>query len=182
MRRRWWLTAAAITPLVASALAGFGSAAQASGAPGARQASTSTGPGLAAGPTGLAVGDPFCKQLGKSYEASSAAQMACFGAHKPGRIQPAVVPAVGGTPRNVNAASFREDIAPNGVRAFGQSETSIAAAGQYVVEAWNDSTTFFSRCGSKHFQEKGSRIGFSGNGGRTFTDLGGPPNPGWKWR
>jgi hypothetical protein len=179
MRRRWWLTAAAIAPLVASALAGSGPAAQASGTRAAAQAaSTSTGQGPAGGPTGLAVGYPFCTHLGKSYQASSAAQIACFGAHKVTKIQPSVVPAVGGTPRNVDAASFREDVAPNGVRAFGQSETSIAAAGQYVVEAWNDSTSFFSNCGSKHFKEEVTGIGFSANGGKTFTDLGGLPNPG----
>jgi hypothetical protein len=48
----------------------------------------------------------------------------------------------------VNAANTAEDIAPSGVRAFGQSETSIAAAGSYVVEAWNDSTGFYAPCGS----------------------------------
>src|SRR5215813_4483331 len=180
MRRRWWLAAAAITPLVASALAGSGPAAQAGGTQRAVQAaSTSTGPGPAGGPTGLAVGYPFCQHLGKSYQASSAAQIACFGAHKVSKIQPAVVgPAAAGAPRNVDAASFREDVAPNGTRAFGQSETSIAAAGPYVVEAWNDSTSFFSKCGSNHFKEEVTGIGFSANGGRSFTDLGGLPNPG----
>src|SRR5215813_9124111 len=82
MRRRWWLAAAAITPLVASALAGSGPAAQASGTGHAHPAVISTGPGLGNGPTGLAVGDPFCKNLGKTYQASSGAEMACFGSQK----------------------------------------------------------------------------------------------------
>ncbi|HEX7992774.1 MAG TPA: hypothetical protein VF506_02575 [Streptosporangiaceae bacterium] len=85
-------------------------------------------------------------------------------------------------PRNVNAASFREDISPAGARGFGQSETSIAASGRFVVEAWNDSTSFFSSCGNKRFKEEGTGIGFSANGGRTFTDLGGLRNPGCKTR
>jgi hypothetical protein len=183
MKRRWWFAAAAIALLVASAVAGSASAAQAGGTRTAQAASISTGPGLAGGPSGLAVGYPFCKQLGKSYEASLGAQMACFGAHHVGKIQqPSLAGAVSGTPRNVDAASFREDVAPNGVRAYGQAETSIAAAGRYVVEAWNDSTSFFAKCGSKHFKEEGTGIGFSANGGRTFTDLGGLPNPGCKAR
>jgi hypothetical protein len=177
MRHRWWLTAAAAIPLVASALAGFGSAAQASGARHAAQAITSTGPGLGGGRTGLAAGDPFCKRLGQVYQASAAAQAYCFGARTVGKVQPAAAGAVAGTPRNVDAASFSEDVSPAGVRGFGQSEESIAASGRFVVEAWNDSTTFFSTCGAKNFKEEGTGIGFSTNGGKTFTDLGGLPNP-----
>ena len=182
MRHRWWLAAGAILPLVASALAGFGPAAQASGASAAMTASTSTGPGLGGGRTGLAAGDPFCQHLGTSYQASSAAQMFCFGAHPVGTTQPGAERAVSGTPRNVDAASFAEDVSPAGVRGYGQSETSIAASGPYVVEAWNDSTTFFSRCGSRNFKEEGTGVGFSVNGGKTFTDLGGLRNPGCKTR
>src|SRR5262245_14065764 len=182
MRGRWWLAAVAITPLVASALAGFGPAALASGAPAAKPAITSAGPGLGGGGTGLAAGVPFCQHLGKDYEASSAAQMYCFGTQKVVKVGPGFISAARGTHRNVNAASFSEDISPAGVRGYGQSETSIAASGPYVVEAWNDSTTFFSRCGSKHFKEEGTGIGFSVNGGRSFTDLGGLPNPGCKVR
>src|SRR5262249_3774537 len=58
------------------------------------------------------------------------------------------------------------------------SEESIAASGRYVVEAWNDSTAFFSRCGNRRFKEEGTGIGVSTNGGRSFTDLGGLRNPG----
>jgi hypothetical protein len=181
MKRRWWLTAAAITPLVASALAWTGPAAQASGAAAAHAASASTGPGLGAGGTGLAAGDPFCQKLGKTYQASAAAQAFCFGSQRATKVQPgAVGTAFAGAPRNVDAANFSEDISPAGVRGFGQSETSIAAAGRFVVEAWNDSTTFFSRCGSQGFKEEATGIGFSVNGGRTFADLGGLPNPGCK--
>jgi hypothetical protein len=181
MRHRWWMTATAI-PLVAAALTGFGPAAQASGAHSAVPASTSTGPGLGGGLTGLAAGDPFCKHLGKDYQASAAAQAFCFGAQKTGQTQPAAVGAVAGTPRNVDAANFAEDVSPAGVRGFGQSETSIAASGHYAVEAWNDSTGFFSACGSKHFKEELTGVGFSVNGGRTFRDIGGLRNPGCKTR
>ena len=178
MRQKWWM-AAATMPLVASVLALSGSAAQAGGTVTAARAASAGGPGLAGGRTGLAAGDPFCKRLGKSYQASSGAQMFCFGAQKV-TIQPGVSGATAGAPRNVNAASFREDVSPAGVRGYGQSETSVAAAGQYVVEAWNDSTSFFSLCGNRRFKEEGTGLAFSANGGRTFADLGGLPNPGCK--
>jgi hypothetical protein len=181
MRHRWWLTATAL-PLVAATLAGLGPAAQASGTRQVARAATSIGPGLGGGQTGLAAGDPFCKRLGHLYQASSAAQMFCFGAQQVGRPQPTAAPAVAGAPRNVDAANFREDVSPAGVRGYGQSETSIAASGPYVVEAWNDSTTFFSTCGSRHFKEEATGIGFSVNGGKTFADLGGLRNPGCRTR
>jgi hypothetical protein len=175
MRHRWWLAAAAVLPLAVS-FAGLGSAAQASGTAHASPAVTSTGPGLGDGGTGLAAGVPICKQLGKTIQASSAAQMYCFGAQ--GKVSaPALGPAFS-APGNVDAASFSEDVSPAGVRAFGQSETSIAAQGQFVVEAWNDSTTFFTRCGAKQFKEEATGIGFSTNGGKSFKDLGGLKNLG----
>jgi hypothetical protein len=177
VRQKWWLAVATV-PLIASALALTGPAAQASGTVTAARAASATGPGLAGGRTGLAAGDPFCKRLGKVYQASSGAQMFCFGAQKVGKIQPGATRAVAGAPRNVNAANFREDVSAAGVRGFGQSETSVAASGQFVVEAWNDSTAFFSRCGNRRFKEEGTGLGFSANGGRTFTDLGGLRNPG----
>src|SRR3989442_3750009 len=77
---------------------------------------------------------------------------------------------------NVNAASLAEDISPSGSRAYGQSETSIAASGRYVVEAWNDVTGFISLCPSPMFKEELTGVGFSNDGGATFTDLGGLPN------
>ncbi|MDR2983719.1 MAG: hypothetical protein LBV34_02655 [Nocardiopsaceae bacterium] len=182
MRRRSWIALAAIMPLVASALAWAGQAAQASGTSAAAHAATGNGPGLGGGRTGMAAGDPFCKRLGVKYQASAAAQMFCFGAQKVSKVQPGASPSVAGAPRNVNAASFAEDVSPAGARGYGQSETSIAASGRYVVEAWNDSTTFFSACGNKRFKEEATGIGFSVNGGRTFKDLGGLRNPGCKAR
>jgi hypothetical protein len=182
MRHRWWLTAAGL-PLVAATLAGLGPAAQASGARPGMHASTTGALGIGGGKTGLEEGNPFCEHLGKSYQASSAAQMYCFGAHPAAKAPtPNAAALVPGTPRNVDAASFREDVSPAGVRAYGQSETSIAAAGPYVVEAWNDATSFLSNCGSKHFKEEATGIGFSVNGGKTFRDLGGLRNPGCKAR
>lgn len=178
MRQKWWLVAATM-PLVASVLALTGPAAQAGGTVTAAGAGSASGPGLGGGRTGLAAGDPFCKRLGKTYQASSGAQMFCFGAQK-AQIQPGASGAVAGAPSNVNAANFREDVSPSGARAYGQSETSVAAAGRYVVEAWNDSTAFFSLCGNRRFKEEGTGLAFSANGGRTFADLGGLRNPGCK--
>jgi len=126
---------------------------------------------------------PFCKALatGKLH-ASSGAEMWCFGPQPNGPnatldlrtfAQPLVV---GFASNNVDAASLSEDITPSGGRAAGQAETSIAAAGPYVVEGWNDSTGFFSPCPSPDNKEELSGFGFSSNGGKSFTDLGGPPN------
>ena len=77
---------------------------------------------------------------------------------------------------NVDAANPQEDVTPSGVQVHGQSETSVAAAGPYVVEAWNDGTGFFAPCGSPMNKEELTGFGFSNNGGKTFTDLGGLPN------
>jgi hypothetical protein len=171
------LTAAAVLPLAVS-FAGLGSAAQASGKAHASPAVTSTGPGIGDGGTGLAAGVPLCKQLGKTIQASSGAQAYCFGAQAVGKISSHAVGPAFSAPGNADAASFSEDVNPAGVRAFGQSETSVAAQGQFVVEAWNDSTGFFSRCGSKGSKEELTGIGFSTNGGKSFKDLGGLRNPG----
>jgi hypothetical protein len=70
---------------------------------------------------------------------------------------------------NADAASLAENVTPAGLRAFGQSETSIAAGGRYVLEAWNDATAGFSACPSPMAQ--GTGLGFSTDGGKTFTDL-----------
>jgi hypothetical protein len=77
----------------------------------------------------------------------------------------------------VDAASLAEDISPAGARAEGQSETSIADAGRYVAEDWNDSTGTVSPCPSPMAEEEMIGFGFSADGGNTFTDLGGLPNP-----
>ena len=134
--------------------------------------------------TGAAAGNPFCTKLKAHYLASAGAWAFCFGAAASTARTPkaAAVPhsADPSAPPNVNAASPAEDVSPAGVRAYGQSETSIAAAGRYVVEAWNDSTTFFTFCGAPQNKEEGTGFGFSADGGKTFTDLGGLPNPNCK--
>jgi hypothetical protein len=125
--------------------------------------------------TGSAAGNPFCKNLGVKYQASAGAQAFCFGIQRNG---PAAVrvPAAAAVSTNVNAANLAEDVSSAGVRAYGQSETSVAATGSYVVEAWNDSTSFFSACPSPSAKEEGTGLAFSVNGGKSFTDLGGLPN------
>jgi len=134
--------------------------------------------------TGAAAGNPFCAKLKAHYLGSAGAWAFCFGAahNTAGTPKAAAVPhsADSSAPRNVNAASLAEDVSPAGVRAYGQSETSIAAAGSYVVEAWNDSTTFFTFCGAPQNKEEGTGFAFSADGGKTFTDLGGLPNPNCK--
>ncbi|HEY6412307.1 MAG TPA: hypothetical protein VIX42_01385 [Edaphobacter sp.] len=134
-------------------------------------------------------GTPFCKNLynpslnptGKIH-ASQGAQMYCFGsqlAFAGNRSRILASPSLSASTskiQNVDAADPSEDISPNGTQAYGQSETSIAAADQYVVEAWNDSTGFFAPCPSPKSKEELTGFGFSNNKGATFTDLGGLPN------
>ncbi|HET6178686.1 MAG TPA: hypothetical protein VFE61_17290 [Candidatus Sulfotelmatobacter sp.] len=134
--------------------------------------------------------NPLCQKLGTQMQGSSGMQMYCFGPQHNGASPLAglLAPNLSGTPfgpqktpkggfiPNVNAANLAEDISPSGVRAFGQSETSIAAAGPYVVEAWNDATGFFAACGSPMNKEELTGFAFSNDGGQTFTDLGGLPN------
>lgn len=69
---------------------------------------------------------------------------------------------------NVGATNPAEDVAS------GQSETAIAVSGRYVVSAWNDATGFLVRDTSDRASLTG--VGFSADGGKTFTDLGGLPN------
>lgn len=136
-------------------------------------------------------GNPLCQKLGTQMQGSSGMQMYCFGPQSNGTASRAALlePGLAGTPfgpqqksgkggfiPNVNAGNLAEDIAPSGVRAFGQSETSIAAAGPYVVEAWNDATGFYAPCGSPNNKEELTGFAFSNDGGNTFTDLGGLPN------
>ena len=70
---------------------------------------------------------------------------------------------------NAAASDQTEDLAP------GQSETAIAAMGDNVVSSWNDATGFLV---SDPTQVKASLtgIGFSSDGGKTFSDLVGLPN------
>ena len=117
----------------------------------------------------------FCSKLGKTIQASSGAQMYCFGAQASGVTLHSRQATKSFGP-NVNAADPNEDVSPSGVRAYGQSETSIAASGHYAVEAWNDATSFFSACGAPQNKEQGTGFGFSSNSGASFTDMGGLPN------
>src|SRR5438128_9348613 len=121
---------------------------------------------------------PFCSNLGKSVQASQGAQMFCFPPQPTGFAPATVNSPSSGNPYapNVNAANPQEDVTPSGVSIHGQSETSIAAAGQYVVEAWNDGTGFFAPCGSPQSKDQLTGYGFSTDGGKSFRDLGGLPN------
>ncbi|HLX58730.1 MAG TPA: hypothetical protein VKR83_17055 [Ktedonobacteraceae bacterium] len=125
--------------------------------------------------------NPLCQKLGKTFEGSSGMQMWCFGEQPNGSGQALKTRALsgksgGGASPNVDAANPAEDVSASGVQAFGQSETSIAATGPYVVEGWNDATTFVSSCGAAMNKEEGTGLGFSADGGATFTDEGGLPN------
>ena len=130
-------------------------------------------------------GNPICQMIAnKKLQASSGAQMFCFGPQQNGAALNAATlgsrsPNTSSTSKsgsNVDAASPAEDVTPSGVSVHGQSEVSIASAGPYVVEAWNDGTGFFAPCGSPQNKEELTGFGFSTNGGASFTDLGGLPN------
>ena len=123
--------------------------------------------------------NPFCSKLGKSLQASQGAQMFCFGAQSANAAQAGVNGSASASTSfgsNVDAANPQEDVTPSGVQVHGQSETSIASTGPYVVEAWNDGTGFFAPCGSPMSKDQLTGFGFSNDGGKTFTDLGGLPN------
>jgi len=132
--------------------------------------------------------NPVCKKIynptqnpSGTIHASSGAQIACFGPQATGPAHPSVnLPLNGGkgstfTTSNVDAGNPAED-QTNGTQSYGQSETSIAASGNFVVEAWNDSTGFFAPPCSPSFKDQLTGFGFSSDGGKTFTDLGGLPN------
>ena len=130
---------------------------------------------------------PVCQKIANhQLEASAGARMYCFGPQPNGPVRPlfklsspssSIGPGSGNTfgTTNVDAANRSED-QNNGTQAYGQSETSIAAAGPYVVEAWNDATGFFAPCGSPNNKEELTGFSFSSDGGNTFTDMGGLPN------
>jgi hypothetical protein len=131
--------------------------------------------------TSHSKGNPLCDKLGKSVQASQGAQMFCFPPQSPGSAQAqsiskSVASAGPSFGSNVDAANLQEDVTPSGVQVHGQSEVSVASAGPYVVEAWNDGTGFFAPCGSPQSKEELTGFGFSTDGGKTFTDLGGLPN------
>ena len=162
---------------VASIAASAGAASAVPAQPGTAQHAVRPGLGGAAA-GGAGKNDPFCKKLGIQYQASSGAQMFCFGPQLQQRraAHPTQVPGGATAPPNVDAATVSEDVSPAGVAAQGQSEVSIGAVGRYVVEAWNDATGFLAACGAPSFKEEGTGLGFSVNGGKSFTDLGGLPN------
>ena len=135
---------------------------------------------------------PFCARLGHSIQASSGAHLFCdaqTGVRPMGRAgtggvpnSPATAPSQAVVPNpvfgnNADAANPAEDVTAAGAQLYGQSETSIAALGSFVVEAWNDSTGFGSTCPAPQSKEELTGFGFSSDGGSTFVDQGGAPNP-----
>src|SRR2546428_7820718 len=142
--------------------------------------------------------NPLCSRIGKQIQVSTGLRMYCFGPQPNGpkfsastnqsssaastnTSSSGTVSNSGSTgtfsfSKNVDAASLSEDISPSGVRAYGQSEVSIAASGPHVVEAWNDSMVFFASCPSPMNKEEATGAGFSNDGGNSFTDIGGLPN------
>jgi hypothetical protein len=136
----------------------------------------------AAQATSASKGNPICSKNGKSIELSQGGQMWCNGPQPNGPSSSATASATSSSSSNtsfgsnVDAASPQEDVTPSGVQIHGQSETSVAASGPYVVEAWNDGTGFFAPCPSPSNKQELTGLGFSNDGGKTFTDLGGLPN------
>jgi hypothetical protein len=123
--------------------------------------------------------NPVCARNGQSIELSQGGQMFCKGPQSNGPTSPSSTSSSSSNPSfgsNVDTASPQEDVTPSGVQIHGQSEVSVASAGPYVVEAWNDGTGFFAPCGSPMNKEELTGFGFSNDGGKTFTDLGGLPN------
>jgi hypothetical protein len=92
-----------------------------------------------------------------------------------------------GDRRGVNAAmavSFGSNVDandPSGDLAAGQAETAIAADGNRVLTAWNDATGFLVQP-STLLTASLTGVGFSSDGGHTFTDLVGLPNPDPKYQ
>ncbi len=128
---------------------------------------------------------PFCDKLGQKQpggiQASQGAQMFCFGPQSSSPSSSSRTSATSSSSNpsfgsNVDAATLQEDVTPSGVQIHGQSEVSVASAGPYVLEAWNDGTGFFAPCPSPQNKEELTGFGFSTDGGKTFTDLGGLPN------
>ena len=124
--------------------------------------------------------NPLCAQNGlqngHGIELSQGGQMWCNPPTSPASISASSSSSNPSLGSNVDAANPKEDVTPSGVQIHGQSETSVASAGPYVVEAWNDGTGFFAPCGSPQNKEELTGFGFSNDGGKTFTDLGGLPN------
>lgn len=176
MWRRLWFGVIVTVPLAAlgtvATTAPVGAARPLNAVPGATAA------------LGTPADNPFCRGLGTRHWGSPGAENFCGHAARrgqPTRLSPAQAaraPAGAGLAAllNVDAATPAEDVAQSGVRGYGQSEVSVAAAGRYVVEEWNDSTGAYARCRSPMYKEEFAGFGFSANGGKSFTDMGGLPN------
>jgi hypothetical protein len=120
---------------------------------------------------------PLCSKIGTSIWASTAVRMWC-NPPRPTASSNVTISTTRAFGSNIDAANPAEDVSPSGVHGYGQSETSIAAIGPYVVEAWNDVTGLALNlpCPSPMNKEEGTGYGFSANGGASFTDEGGLPN------
>ncbi len=120
---------------------------------------------------------PLCSRIGTTIWASTALRMWC-NPPQPSGTSPLPISTVRTFGSNVNAADPTEDVTPSGVRGYGQSETSIAAVGPYVVEAWNDVTGLALNppCPSPMNKQEGTGYGFSADDGASFADEGGLPN------
>jgi hypothetical protein len=84
--------------------------------------------------------------------------------------RPAALQAIQAIPSNVPASDRSLDVLPGS----GQSESAVAIHGSNVIVAWNDGDGFGGGSQDPHVQG----IGYSTDGGATFTDIGAPPAPG----
>jgi len=81
----------------------------------------------------------------------------------------------GAAPSSVAFGSNVDANDPTRDLAAGQSETAIGATGNRVLAAWNDATAFFVQPTTLR-TASGTGVGFSADGGHSFTDLVGLPN------
>ena len=105
---------------------------------------------------------PLCSKIGTSIWASTAVRMWC-NPPRPTSSSNVKISTTRSLGSNISAADPAEDVSPSGVRGYGQSETSIAAIGPYVVESWNDVTGLALNlpCPSPMNKEEGTGYGFS---------------------
>jgi len=94
-------------------------------------------------------------------------------------------PGTTASPRRSAAVSFGSNVDANNPAkdlAAGQSETAIAAAGQHVLAAWNDISGALVLPTIQPLASV-TGVGYSANGGKSFTDLIGLPNnnPNEQW-
>ncbi len=124
----------------------------------------------------------FCSHLGKTFQASSGAQMYCFGPQKNGPGEAAhrefsrpCSPLLSrfGERRCRQPCRRPDQLRSLHRRPIGNFYLRLR---KHVVEAWNDATGFFAGCGSPNYKEELTGYGFSSNGGKSFMDLGGLPN------